>query len=115
MLISFPKEYQFALKTYRSNRKDIYEQDRNAFEALRGQDRSKLIQYYGSFKQGSTYNILLEYADSDLNEFFADNRPPVTSKEIFGFWKGLIGVVDALQSIHELDVSDEYRASRSNG
>lgn len=50
----------------------------------------------------TTYNILLEYGDEDLDEYFARLLPPVFQTEVEGFWKGLFEVADAVEGIHNL-------------
>jgi hypothetical protein len=53
-------------------------------------------------KLKSTYNILLEFGECDLEEYFAQRLPPVFEQEIGAFWKGLFAVADALDCIHNL-------------
>lgn len=47
-----------------------------------------------------TFNILLEFGELDLDEFFADSDPPAHPLEIIGFWEELSKVADALQRVH---------------
>jgi hypothetical protein len=51
-----------------------------------------------------TYNILLEYGEKDLDEYFADDRslPPVRSEEIIRFWQSLFKIAEALKIVHSL-------------
>lgn len=51
----------------------------------------------------TTYNILLEYGDMDLDEFFAERLPPVLQTEVEAFWKDLFEVADAVERIHNLE------------
>lgn len=63
-----------------------------------------IIACYGFFEQSNivdsrpTYNLLLEYANYDLETYFADTLPPTNAKDVI--WKQLYGVVDALRTIH---------------
>ena len=54
----------------------------------------------------ATHNILLEYAEFDLAEYFAQRLPPVFPTEIEAFWKALFEVADALEGIHNLENND---------
>lgn len=59
-----------------------------------------------------TYNILLEYCDLDLDEFFIERFPPVLESEVEAFWTALFEVADAVEFIHNLKDSyeeEEYR------
>ena len=49
----------------------------------------------------TTYNILLEYAEMDLEEYFRNFHPPFLPNEVRGFWQELINVVAALEKIHD--------------
>ena len=51
-----------------------------------------------------TYNILLEYGEFDLDEFFAGILPPVLQTELEAFWIELFEVADAVEGIHNLAV-----------
>ena len=71
------------------------------------------MKYFGSYThfdshaKDSTYNILLEYADHDLEEYFADKRPPTKSEDIIAFWEGIVGLCHALQKLHNLEVQEK--------
>jgi hypothetical protein len=56
-----------------------------------------------------TYNILLEFGEHDLLEFFADpiHHPPHLNEEIIDFWDSLFKVAEALKEIHHLTVIRE--------
>ena len=55
----------------------------------------------------SSYNLLLEYGEKDLDVYFAQTRPPLLKQEIGSFWKELRDVVNALEAIHNpLDTHD---------
>lgn len=65
-----------------------------------------ILRCFGSFVQsdgagaGLTFNLLLEYAECDLDEYFAGTPPPVSPGETRLLWKQLCGVADALQTLH---------------
>lgn len=61
----------------------------------------------------STANILLEYGERDLEEYFEQCLPPILQVEIEDFWKDLFNVADAVRRIHDFEkvkagVSQEY-------
>ena len=67
-----------------------------------------------------TYNMLLEFGELDLDNFFAEVLPPVIQSEIEDFWMNLTGIADALESIHNLREetngrSQEYYGSVTGG
>ena len=70
--------------------------------------KSESIDTPGGGKQEvtTTHNILLEYAECDLAEYFAEQLPPVFQTEIVSFWKALFEVADALERIHNLENED---------
>jgi hypothetical protein len=110
------------LKSFKEGHRERYENERNAFLRLRKHEGMVrfLAEYEHQEIQGSqdspsgtaittvkiklTYNILLEFGDVDLEEFFAVRLPPVFQPEVGAFWKGLFEVADALEGIHNLKV-----------
>ena len=50
-----------------------------------------------------THNILLEFGEFDLDEFFLEFDSPVHPLEIIGFWKKFFKVADALYKLHYLN------------
>jgi hypothetical protein len=74
----------------------------------KGNDES-LIKLLGSYKQGDTYNILLEYADrGTLEDFFQTTRPPSLGEDIILFWSRLFNVIKALLRIHSAERPDDF-------
>jgi hypothetical protein len=71
-----------------------------------------MVQYLGQYSYnydpegfpGKTYNLILEYGEMDLDEFFFSpaTLPPVRSEEIIAFWRSLFKIAEALQRVHEL-------------
>ncbi|KAI1427718.1 kinase-like domain-containing protein [Xylaria sp. FL1777] len=108
--------YRFALKSYSEEWEDIYNSEINAFHRIRYEEN--MIKYLGTVKctqcpqtlqgprnkeQRRSYNILLEYGEDDLNEYFFVHNPPVLDREIIDFWGNLFQIVDALQRVHNLE------------
>ena len=52
----------------------------------------------------NTFNLLLEFGECDLDEFFAQRNPPVLQDETDQFWKALFEVADALDGLHNLKI-----------
>lgn len=80
-----------------------------------------IIRYLGAYSQRdhrerkNNFNILLEFGELDLDEFFYENGrlPPVLPDEIHGFWSELFEVAKAVKDIHFFerrwgDVNREY-------
>lgn len=65
--------------------------------------------------KANTSNIILEYGDHDLDEYFMEFVPPVFQSEIKSFWECLFDVADAVKHIHHLKVNIEGRTQEFNG
>lgn len=103
----------YVLKTYNTKDADsYYTSEVDAFKKLatkKGVDES-LIQFLGSYKQGDTYNILLEYADrGTLEDFFGKVPPPSLSEDIVMFWGRFFNVIQALVRIHGTERPEGFR------
>ncbi len=48
-------------------------------------------------------NIILEYGDRDLDEFLAENYPPIFTSDIVAYWEELFTIVDMLKHLHKLE------------
>ena len=79
-----------------------------------------MVRYLGSFKKAelshasdetdsatptsteshSSCNLLLEFADMDLNVYFQNRHPPALAKENKEFWKTLFAIATAVKDIH---------------
>ncbi|PVH88884.1 hypothetical protein DL98DRAFT_565731 [Cadophora sp. DSE1049] len=81
-----------------------YKNEVNAFRRLKRSQTSSLIGFYGSFIQGHTFNIILEYADQGtLEHYFSDTSPPSRGVDIINFWESLFRAIWGLKCIHEVD------------
>ena len=100
----------YVLKTYNtSDAQRYYENEVEAFKKIASKDREdkSIIQFLGSYNQGDTYNILLEYADRlTLQEFFRDVPPPTLGEDIALFWQRLFNLLKALSCIHTIERPD---------
>lgn len=63
----------------------------------------------------TTHNIILEYGESDLEEYFADTVPPYLQPEVDAFWRSLFVVADAVRSIHNLKIETDGRVEEYYG
>lgn len=98
------QRYRFALKSFSSSYRDIFESEMSAFRALR--DSNGTIQWLFDYSHATgdtntAYNILLEYADYDLDEYFFSRDPPLLASDIVNFWSSMFKVADALSNIHQ--------------
>ncbi|KAI1739728.1 hypothetical protein F4680DRAFT_466241 [Xylaria scruposa] len=108
--------YRFALKSYSADCQDIFNSERNAFHGIRYE--KNMIKCLGTItwaqyqqlpdhpktdEQRRSHNILLEYGENDLNEYFYVHSPPTLGREIIDFWENLFQIVDALQRVHNLE------------
>ncbi|KAH0565999.1 hypothetical protein GP486_000610 [Trichoglossum hirsutum] len=119
--------YRFALKRFEDGNKRLFENEKNAFLALR--HHKGMVRYLANYghreirplpqsrrhtdtvlgevvdeEVTTTYNILLEYGEFDLDEFFAERLPPVLQTELEEFWRDLFEVADVVDGIHNLEV-----------
>ena len=108
------QRYTFALKTFKSASQPVYQTEKEAFDGLR--NHSGIVKCLLCYKHcnsrwpkrrqeteiGSeaTHNILLEFGEHDLEEYFHDNEPPVLQEEIENFWQDLFAVAKALNGLH---------------
>ena len=88
--------------------------EKEAFSSLRSSDEIPILQYLGSYTHdygegtdlGKTYNLLLEYGESDLYQAWADetNVPPVQAQEILQYWKSLFKIAEAIRHVHHIEI-----------
>jgi hypothetical protein len=66
------------------------------------------VSYYGSFTHGSTFNIILEYANrGNLEHYFQKTTPPREPEDINNFWKSLISLIEVLAALRNLNFYDD--------
>ncbi|KAI8626710.1 hypothetical protein F5Y19DRAFT_478195 [Xylariaceae sp. FL1651] len=108
--------YRFAFKSYSREWYDIYKCEKNAFLGI-GNERDmiqclgmvqceedrEILPALGVQPSPTSYNILLEYGEDDLNEYFFVHCPPTLGREILDFWGKLFQIADALQRVHNLE------------
>ncbi|KAL2059820.1 hypothetical protein VTL71DRAFT_10204 [Oculimacula yallundae] len=104
--------YKFALKTFKEGWRSTFDNEKKAFQGLR--DHQGMVKYLGDYSHPghresdapsviiTTHNILLEYGEMDLQQFFVERAPPILKFEIEAFWKDISDVATALKGIHNL-------------
>ncbi|KAI1386093.1 uncharacterized protein F4822DRAFT_305220 [Hypoxylon trugodes] len=111
--------YVFAVKTFTEEHLEIFEWEREAYLVVQAKPQLPgMVRYLGEYeiderledgRVSRTWNILLEYGEEDLEEFFASQRncPPNLNPETIQFWKSLANVAEALDAIHNLELERE--------
>ncbi|KAI1101815.1 hypothetical protein F4804DRAFT_314785 [Jackrogersella minutella] len=109
--------YVFALKTFTQESFEIFEWEREAYLAVQKPGLSGMVRFLGEYeideeidgKICHTWNILLEYGEEDLEEFFVSPRncPPNLNPETIQFWNSLANVAKALDAMHDLELERE--------
>jgi serine/threonine protein kinase len=105
----------YAVKQYPMEHEASYSWELEAFSLL-GRERS-IIRCYGTFeyfdRQGRIVrNILLEYGECDLREFWADTLHPQTAEEILEHWSSLLQIAEAVMHIHDFRDQGQKRFGR---
>jgi serine/threonine protein kinase len=105
------------VKQYKNENRRLFEKERRAFSILdeKNKPHPNIIKYFGSFTHqdmsGALYhNLILENARCDLSEYFAKTAPPTTPGAISWFSKQLMGLADALRTVHEQDTRVGWHA-----
>ena len=49
-----------------------------------------------------TYNILLEFGELDLEEYFLERLPPFLPSEILSFWEHFFEIAEGISELHNL-------------
>lgn len=80
----------YALKVFRGSNAEIpYLKEYRAFKRIRDA-QADIVGFLGAFRHGSSYNIILEYADGgDLENHFKSVIPPPTQVERRKVWNNL--------------------------
>lgn len=66
-----------------------------------------IIRFYGSYKHGTTFHIILEYAnEGTLEDFFQKGAPPTNPHNIYVFWRNILQLLCALITLHNVGKED---------
>ena len=63
-----------------------------------------MLGFYGSFQKDQTYGIVLDYADSCLEDYFHNDRP-VKNEDIHDFWEKLFRLIPLTVAMRELRIT----------
>ena len=89
---------------FEDGHRHLFIQETSAYQNLGG--HNGMVKYLGNYSHvdgnRATHNILLEYAETDLAEYFF-RSPPVLKDHIDDFWKQLLRVAFAIQELHEFE------------
>ncbi|KAI9709970.1 MAG: hypothetical protein M1820_003048 [Bogoriella megaspora] len=100
----------FVIKTFHTFAdSDESENELEAFVKVRDNapDAQGLTKFYGSYRHGSSFNILLEYCNGGtLEDYFKTIPRPSRSREIANFWDSLLKLVLGVCSISDIKVTD---------
>jgi hypothetical protein len=64
-------------------------------------------------KWSLTYNILFEYGDANLKQFFASIPSPVSHSSVKQFWLELSGIVSAVRGL-QIDVTKKLTLNKES-
>lgn len=92
---------------------EAYRKELKAFLHLSQTARSELgksiIGFHGSFIQGESRTIILEYADhGTLEDFLRNTEAPQEAKRIMLLWEGLFVLLAAVHTIHNIPPSGDH-------
>jgi serine/threonine protein kinase len=94
----------FVLKTCSSHAVQYHQREVHAYKAMGGQVdvMPNMVRFYGSWRQGNTYYMLLEYVNGGtLESFFQDTPSPTRQEEILMFWERLFDLVNLVARVHK--------------
>jgi serine/threonine protein kinase len=93
----------FVLKTCLAKNVHHHHDEVEAYKAMGAEEVAlpNMIRFYGSWRQGDTYNMLLEYVGGGtLESFMEATDPPTRFEDILKFWVKLFDLVALLARIH---------------
>ncbi|KAG9563592.1 hypothetical protein KCU71_g3702, partial [Aureobasidium melanogenum] len=106
--------YRLAIKTISETRWNEYSQERRAFKGI--DDKRGMLRCLGSYNSidergHKYYNILLEFADMNLHDFFMALDPPQLAEEVCSQWAEFCQIAAAIETLHHFD----YEGSEWSG
>lgn len=106
-----------ALKSYSNGRRTEADNEKTAYSELK--EREGLVNYLGCYsveeemtgqdgtsRMERTTNLLLEYGELDLDEYFADPAisPPAYALEIINFYREVFKIANVLRCLHKVPI-----------
>lgn len=62
-----------------------------------------IVRHHGSFRHGSIFCMLLEYANKgNLEQYLQICQPPVTTLDILTFWRSFFSLLDVLIALSRI-------------
>lgn len=93
------------MKTFTQRQYHLFQYERDAFRLLQG--NAQFVRCFGDYtitaQSEATHNLLLEFGDLDLREYYARTSPPSTASGIFAFWKNVFKVLEAVRDLHSFN------------
>lgn len=97
----------FALKVFEADNITIWRHEVEVYQQMMDAGNSGMLTYIGDFTlvdgKNTTHVIILEYADSDLSEYFY-RTSPVLPEQIYRFWEDLSSIAVTLEKLHDFKV-----------
>ena len=96
----------YVLKSFTEDHRDDYLSENESHYSLRHHNNRNqadpgIVRYFGSFQHGSSFNIILEYADGGtLQDYYQKYPPPSTYEDIIAFLTALLDLLSALYTLH---------------
>lgn len=100
------------LKTFENeipDGKEQYDQELNSFASiLHAGNDPNIVSFFGSFKHGDTFNIILEYAnEGTLEDLMQNTQPPKKPEHLYELWGALLKLLQGLTTLHNLNFPSE--------
>lgn len=112
--------HTFVLKTFENeipDGKEQYDQELKSFASiLHAGNDPNIVSFFGSFKHGDTFNILLEYAnEGTLEDLMQNKQPPTSPGDLHELWGALLRLLQGLTTLHNLNFPSEDGFSACEG
>jgi serine/threonine protein kinase len=113
------------LKVFKDGNKKLFNDELRAYRKLSenrhdGHSHKGMVRFLGEFShvdpitQSAEHNILLEYGDNDLAEYFY-RTPPVLTSAILKFWDDLSHVIIAICGLHVFETTRLNQPTKYQG
>ncbi|KAH8707099.1 hypothetical protein GQ44DRAFT_763712 [Phaeosphaeriaceae sp. PMI808] len=96
-----PSTNTFILKSYRADKHELHYNEVRAYQMLSDMDvANNIVQFYGAWKHGDKFNILLELVQGGTLTSLFERDPPENAPEVLCFWTDLIRLLEPICRIH---------------
>lgn len=105
------------MKTFEEGDRSLFEREIDAYRHLK--EQQGMVRFLGAFthrnqNNRAEHNILLEFGDYDLAEYF-QFQPPVLPANVGSFWHNLSHVAAALSSFHNFTRQHKGKKQKMKG